>query len=197
MMSNVRRKNLKTAAVCFTVVAGMVGLAFASVPLYRLFCQVTGFDGTPGIAASAPGAVSDQHIAVRFDSNVSPALGWKFHPLEREVTLKLGEERLAFFEATNMTDKKLVGTATFNVTPLKVGQYFVKIECFCFTEQVLDPGQTVEMPVTFYVDPEIRKDKNTEEVETITLSYTFFPKPDAETKVSAVKAASKQPNNGG
>lgn len=198
-MASIKTKNLRVAAVCFTVVAGMVGLAFASVPLYRLFCQVTGIGGTPSIRAAGPEGISDVDVAVRFDANVSPALGWKFRPLEREVHLKLGEERLAFYEATNLTDKPLVGTATFNVTPLKVGQYFVKIDCFCFTEQTLMPGETVQMPVTFYVDPELAKDKGTDDVHTITLSYTFFPLVDQDKKVSDLKTTlkPKQQNNGG
>jgi len=186
-MANVKRKNVRTAMVLFTVVAGMIGLAFASVPLYRIFCQVTGLGGTPGVQASAPETATDIDFHVRFDANTSPKLPWRFKPLQREVTLKLGEERLAFFEATNVSDKPITGTATFNVTPLKAGQFFVKIDCFCFTEQVLQPGETVQMPVSFYVDPAIYDEVNTRDVKTITLSYTFFPQVDGE-KVSELRA---------
>ncbi len=186
-MANVRRRNAGTAMVLFTVVAGMVGLAFASVPLYRIFCQVTGLGGTPGVQASAPATATDIDFKVRFDANTNPDLPWRFKPLQREMTLKLGEERLAFFEATNLSDKTITGTATFNVTPLKVGQFFVKIDCFCFTEQTLAPGETVNMPVTFYVDPAIYDEINTRDVKTITLSYTFYPQQDGE-KVSEVRS---------
>jgi cytochrome c oxidase assembly protein subunit 11 len=172
--------------VLFTVVAGMVGLAFASVPLYRLFCQVTGLGGTPGVEASAPETATDIDFKVRFDANTNPDLPWRFRPVQREVSLKLGEERLAFFEATNLGDKPITGTATFNVTPLKAGQFFVKIDCFCFTEQTLAPGETVDMPVSFYVDPAIYDEINTRDVKTITLSYTFYPLQDGA-KVSEVR----------
>ncbi len=184
-MANVRDKNLRTAAVLFTVVAGMIGLSFASVPLYRLFCQVTGLGGTPGVEAAAPETATDTAFTVRFDANTNPDLPWRFTPVQREVSLKLGEEKLAFYEATNLSDEPITGTATFNVTPLKAGQFFVKIDCFCFTEQTLMPGETVDMPVTFYVDPEIYEEVNTRDVTTITLSYTFYPKEDGD-KVSAV-----------
>ncbi len=194
-MANVRDKNLKTAAVLFTVVAGMVGLAFASVPLYRIFCQVTGLGGTPGVQASAPEEKTDTDFIVRFDANTNPDLPWKFKPVQREVHLKLGEEKLAFYQATNMSDKPITGTATFNVTPLKAGQFFVKIDCFCFTEQTLEPGQTIDMPVTFYVDPEIYEKVNTRDVKTITLSYTFYPKEEAS-KVSALRQPSKAGEKG-
>ncbi|MBO6946523.1 MAG: cytochrome c oxidase assembly protein [Rhodospirillales bacterium] len=195
-MANVRDKNLKTAMVLFTVVAGMVGLAFASVPLYRIFCQVTGLGGTPGVQASAPEVKTDTDFIVRFDANTNPDLPWKFKPVQREVHLKLGEEKLAFYEATNMSDKPITGTATFNVTPLKAGQFFVKIDCFCFTEQTLEPGQTIDMPVTFYVDPEIYNKVNTRDVKTITLSYTFYPKEEEEGKVSALSQPSKAGEKG-
>ena len=195
-MANVRDKNLKTAMVLFTVVAGMVGLAFASVPLYRIFCQVTGLGGTPGVQASAPEVKTDTDFIVRFDANTNPDLPWKFKPVQREVHLKLGEEKLAFYQATNMSDKPITGTATFNVTPLKAGQFFVKIDCFCFTEQTLEPGQTIDMPVTFYVDPEIYEKVNTRDVKTITLSYTFYPKEEEEGKVSALSQPSKAGEKG-
>ncbi len=187
-MANVKGKNVRTAAILFSVVAGMVGLSYASVPLYQLFCQVTGIGGTPGVQSSAPETATDISFNVRFDSNTSPDLPWRFTPLQREIKLKLGEEKLAFYQATNTSDHPITGTATFNVTPLKAGQFFVKIDCFCFTEQVLQPGETVEMPVSFFVDPAIYDDVNTRDVKTITLSYTFYPvKTDA--KVSEVRSS--------
>jgi cytochrome c oxidase assembly protein subunit 11 len=194
-MANVRQKNAKTAVVLFSVVAGMIGLAFASVPLYRIFCQTTGLAGTPSIRSQAPEKATDIDFKVRFDANVNTELAWKFKPLQKEITLKLGEERLAFYEATNLSDKTITGSAVFNVTPLKIGQYFVKIDCFCFTEQTLRPGETAQMPVSFYVDPAIYEDKNTRDVKTITLSYTFYPVKD-EQKVSAVRPSATPGNKG-
>ncbi len=157
------------------VVAGMAGLAYASVPLYRLFCQVTGYGGTTQVAAAAPGVRQARRITVRFDATVSPSLPWRFEPVARAVEVAVGEERLAYFSATNLSDRPATGMATFNVTPHKAGLYFKKIACFCFDRQVLEPGESVEMPVSFYVDPEIAGDPNLDEVKTITLSYTFFP----------------------
>ncbi len=153
----------------------MAGLAYASVPLYRLFCQVTGYGGTTQVAAAAPGAGVSQarRITVRFDATVSPSLPWRFEPTARAVEVAVGEERLAYFRATNLSDRSATGMATFNVTPHKAGLYFKKIACFCFDRQVLEPGESVEMPVSFYVDPEIAGDQNLDEVKTITLSYTF------------------------
>ncbi|MDB9703173.1 cytochrome c oxidase assembly protein [Rhodospirillales bacterium] len=183
-MANAHNKNANTAAVLFTVVAGMVGLSFASVPLYKLFCQVTGLGGTPGVEVTAPETATDIDFKVRFDANISPSLPWQFKPLQREIKLKLGEEKLAFYQAINTSNSTIVGTSTFNVTPLKAGQFFVKIDCFCFTEQVLQPGESIDMPVSFYVDPAIYEEANTRDVTTITLSYTFYPVDEPEAKVS-------------
>lgn len=175
-MSQRRNKNGKFAFVLASVVVGMVGLAYASVPLYELFCQVTGYGGTPNTAnVVMPTSVSDKTVKVRFDSNISPKLKWRFKPLQREVTVKLGEENLAFYEAENIGLVPLTGQAIFNVTPFKAAPYFSKIECFCFTEQTLEPGQVVSMPVQYFIDPEIYNDLNTREVSAITLSYTFYP----------------------
>lgn len=167
-------QNRKTGIVLAGVAACMVGLSFAAVPLYEIFCRVTGFGGTPLRAEETKGTVLDETITVRFDASTDRDLPWQFKPVQHEMTVRIGESGLAFYTAHNPTDKPIAGQATFNVTPLKVGQYFNKIECFCFTEQVLQPGETVEMPVSFFVDPEIRTDRATEEVESITLSYTFF-----------------------
>ena len=151
-----------------------VGLVVVSVPLYRLICQVTGLGGSTNVATEASSEVLERTITVRFDANVARDLPWKFTPQQSEITVKLGETALVFYTARNLAAVPVHGTATFNVTPHKVGQYFSKIECFCFTEQVLQPGETVEMPVSFYVDPKLATDENTKEVKTLTLSYTFF-----------------------
>ncbi len=174
MAATRRAGNAVLAIGLLGVVAGMAGLTYASVPLYRLFCQVTGYGGTTQVAAAAPGASDGRTITVRFDATVSPSLPWTFEPVVRAVEVKVGEERLAYYRATNLSDRPATGMATFNVTPLKAGLYFNKIACFCFDRQVLQPGQSVEMPVSFYIDPEIAGDPNLDEVKTITLSYTFF-----------------------
>lgn len=175
-MAKARTRNGIVAATLVAVVVGMVGLSFASVPLYRLFCQVTGFGGTPNIATAPDRAkASDRTIAVRFDANVNPALPWAFQPEQLELQVRLGEPTLAFYKAVNQSDRAVTGTATFNVTPYKAGIYFSKIECFCFTEQRLVAHQSADMPVQFFVDPEIFKDPNMQDVTAITLSYTFFP----------------------
>ena len=177
----VPRNGTKTAVLLFGLVAAMTGLAFASVPLYELFCQVTGYGGTPRTeAVEAPTATSEELITVRFDANVNTSLPWRFAPLQRRVELKLGEQSLAFYEAVNDSDRPVTGTAVFNVSPYKAGIYFSKIDCFCFTEQTLQPGQRVSMPVSFFVDPEILDDPNTRDVSIITLSYTFYPVEDDE-----------------
>ncbi len=171
-----RNKNRLTAVVLFTVAGGMVGLAFAAVPLYKLFCQVTGFGGTPKIAAQPPAAApTDRTITVRFDANVNPALPWRFRPEKTQITVRAGEPTLAYYRAYNLSDAPVTGTATFNVTPFKAGEYFSKIDCFCFTEQRLEAGEEVAMGVQFFVDPEIFNDPNTQDVTAITLSYTFYP----------------------
>lgn len=194
-MSNLQRKNAKTATVLFSIVAGMVGLAYASVPLYQWLCQVTGISGTPQTEnVEASTEILDETIQVRFDSNVSPALPWAFKPLQQTMTVRLGEERLAFYKATNTSDKPIVGTSTFNVSPFKAGPFFVKMECFCFTEQVLLPGESIEMPVSFYVDPSIHEEVNTKELTAVTLSYTFYQAKD-QTKVS--ENATIAPSNEG
>ncbi len=167
-------RNGATVIASLAAVGMMIGVVAASVPLYRLFCQVTGYGGTTAVAVAAPEVVSDRVMTVRFDSNVNGNLPWRFAPAQDAVEVRLGEEKLIFFVAENTSDRPVTGTATFNVAPAKAGQYFAKIECFCFTEQTLAPGQRIEMPVSFYVDPRIADDRNTDEVETITLSYTFF-----------------------
>jgi cytochrome c oxidase assembly protein subunit 11 len=170
----VAQKNTRTALWMALLVAFMVGLAFASVPLYRMFCELTGFDGTPRRAEKAPGAVAGQ-IGVRFDANVHPGLPWRFEPDQETVEVAPGAQTKIFYRAQNLTARTITGQAAFNVTPDQVGKYFNKIQCFCFTEQTLKPGQTVDMPVVFFVDPKILKDDDTKDVHEITLSYTFYP----------------------
>ena len=156
------------------LVAAMVGASFAAVPLYRLFCQATGYGGVPQRAERAPGEVLDRTIRVRFDGNVDGALPWTFAPDQRVMNVKIGEVALAFFKATNKTGQPISGTAVFNVAPELAGRYFTKIECFCFKKQTLAANQSVEMPVTFFVDPKIVDDEDTKNITDITLSYTFY-----------------------
>lgn len=173
-MTAVAQKNTRTGLMMALLAAAMVGLAFASVPLYRLFCQVTGFGGTPMRADAAPGAIAGQ-IGVRFDANISPTLPWRFEPVQRTVRVHPGARTQILYRATNLSARTTTGQAVFNVTPEKAGQYFSKIACFCFTEQTLKPGETVDMPVVFFVDPAIRKDPDAKVIDEITLSYTFYP----------------------
>jgi len=174
-----RRKNSRTGIVAGLVAAAMVGLGFAAVPLYNLFCKVTGFNGTtqrydPVAAAAEPKVLSDT-VSVRFDSNVSPKLPWKFYPEHPRDTVSIGARDMAIFIARNESAHPVTGTATFNVTPLQAGKYFTKIQCFCFTQQTLQPGEQVRMPVLFFVDPKIKDDVDARDIQEITLSYTFYP----------------------
>ena len=171
------RRNGATVAALAGIVVVMGGLAYASVPLYRWFCQVTGFGGTTQVATAAPAERHARSVTIRFNADVNSALPWRFQPVERRVRVRLGEERLAFYRASNLGDRPVTGTATFNVTPAKAGPYFAKLDCFCFTEQTLEAGASVDMPVSFYVDPDMAKDRNLDDVTTITLSYTFFAAP--------------------
>ena len=168
------RRNRRLMFGLCGVVAGMIGLAYAAVPFYELFCRVTGYGGTTQVAEAAPESISERTVKVRFNADVNPRLPWRFRPVQREVTVRLGEENLAFYEAFNRSDRSVRGMATFNVTPLKAGEYFSKIHCFCFDEQTLEAGQSVDMPVSYFVDPGIGGDPHTRDVKTITLSYTFF-----------------------
>ena len=152
----------------------LLALAFASVPLYRVFCQVTGFGVTTMKADAAPGAVAGQ-IGVRFDANIDPKLPWKFEPVQETVRIHPGARTTIYYRATNYTARSTTGQAIFNVTPESAGKYFSKIECFCFTEQTLKPGESVKMPVIFFVDPKLRDDPDTKHIDEITLSYTFYP----------------------
>jgi cytochrome c oxidase assembly protein subunit 11 len=186
------RRNRYVFAGLAVLVLSMNGFAYAMVPAYRAFCQQFGFAGTPLVAETAPGAgeiQADREITIRFNSDIEPALDWRFKPVQRAITLNVGATGLAFFEAGNRHSEAVTGTATFNVTPLKAAPYFVKIECFCFTEQTLEPGETAQMPVTFFVDPDIALDKNLDDVSTITLSYTFFRNEAADAERKSAQLA--------
>lgn len=164
----------KTVAQTLGVVVVMGGLAWASVPFYNWFCQVTGFGGTPSVSEVASDEILDQTIKIRFDASLERNMPWEFKPVVREMELRIGETGLAFYEAYNPTDKPVAGSASYNVAPYQAGGFFTKIDCFCFEEQVLAPGERVQMPVTFYVDPEIVTDRDAKYVRSITLSYTFY-----------------------
>jgi len=167
-------KNARLAWSLAAAVGGMLALAYAASPLYDMFCRATGFGGTPKIAVEGERPILSRTVNVRFDSNVDANLPWRFTPLEREVKVKLGEERLVHYRVTNVSQRPIVGTSTYNVTPETAGAWFNKLQCFCFTEQLLLPGQSMDMPVVFFVDPEMDKDRRYDNVRTITLSYTFF-----------------------
>ncbi|MFL6740004.1 MAG: cytochrome c oxidase assembly protein [Sphingomicrobium sp.] len=170
----VQRSNAKTALIMAAVVAAMLALAFASVPLYRMFCELTGFAGTPQRAGKAPGAVAGR-IGVRFDANVHPGLPWRFEAKQTTVRIQPGARTTIYYHAQNLSARPLTGQAVFNVSPDQVGKYFKKIACFCFTEQTLKAGESVDMPVVFFVDPAMLRDPDTRDIDEITLSYTFYP----------------------
>ena len=173
-MTAVANRNTRTAMRMAVLALAMLGLAFAAVPLYRAFCEYTGFDGTPLRADKAPGAVAGQ-VGVRFDANINEKLPWKFEPVQETVRIAPGARTQIFYRATNMTARSTTGRAVFNISPQRAAPYFNKIECFCFTEQTLKGGQSVEMPVVFYVDPRIKDNDDTKGIDEITLSYTFYP----------------------
>ena len=173
-----KAQNKKSVIIISFIVLFMLSLSFAAVPLYDIFCRVTGFGGTTQIASIAPGSSGHPSINVRFESSTSSSLNWNFFAKSKVVNIPIGEEKTIFYFAKNLSNKPIVGTATFNVTPAKVGQYFMKIDCFCFVEQLLEPGQSLNMPVTFFIDPDIYKDENVKEVNEITLSYTFMKSMD-------------------
>ena len=169
-------RDATVAAICGLVVVLMVGASYAAVPFYNWFCRATGFNGTTQVATSAPSAAPlTRRIAIRFDSNVAPGLPWKFEPEQTEIEVKIGEVTTVFYKVTNQSARTTTGQAAYNVAPLTVGAYFEKINCFCFTEQTMAPGEKRDMPVVFYVDPSIVKDSDNDTLNTITLSYTFYP----------------------
>ncbi|GGM02316.1 cytochrome c oxidase assembly protein CtaG [Pseudooceanicola nanhaiensis] len=168
------KSTTKTLLLTVGTVVTMGALAWASVPFYNWFCRVTGFGGVTNVAEAGSDTVLDRTIKVRFDANTAPGMPWEFKPVQREVELRIGETGIAFYEAYNPTDRAVAGTASYNVAPYDAGYYFTKIDCFCFTMQVLQPGERVEMPVTFYVDPEMVDDRDAKYIKSITLSYTFY-----------------------
>jgi cytochrome c oxidase assembly protein subunit 11 len=178
------QKNRRVAFMAASLFCAMVGLAYASVPLYRIFCQTTGFGGTTQIAAVAPTNASAQTISVRFDANASTDMGWNFRAVQSTMTVKIGEPSMAHYAATNMSSDTVTGTAKFNVTPTSAGIFFNKIQCFCFTKQTLKPGETADFPVQFFVDPAILDDPDTKSIREITLSYSFYPvAPDLQASI--------------
>jgi len=190
--SDLRNRNRRVMIAALSVVAAMLGASYAAVPLYDWFCRVTGFGGTTQVAAAPSARMTDRVMKIRFDASVS-GVPWNFQPEQREITVRVGENAMAFYRAENLSPTPVTGTAAFNVTPLKAGLYFDKIDCFCFSEQRLEPGQVVDMPVSFYVDPAIMDDRNLDDVKTITLSYTFFPMPTVAAQ--AAGGATETPND--
>lgn len=183
------RRNALFAAAFAAVATGMVGMSFAAIPLYRLFCSVTGYAGTPKIGPEQSPGVVQQTVRVRFNADTNPALPWQFAPDSSEVTLKLGDEQVAFYHARNLAKTAVTGMALYNVTPEKAAKYFHKTACFCFNQQTLAAGQKMEFPVSFWVDPAIAKDPGTADVQVITLSYTFFRSVDDAAKSGALAKA--------
>lgn len=190
-------KSTRTALICVGVAFGMLGMSFAAVPLYDLFCKVTGFGGTPQIGTAATGKVLDRFISVRFDANVAPGLGWKFEAESPEISAQVGITQTVFYKVTNRSDRTVTGIATYNVTPEQSAAYFVKIQCFCFTEHTLKPGESFEAPVVFYIDPEIAQNRDLDGIKAITLSYTYFAskagQPVAEDQAGTAKGDAKNP----
>ena len=178
------RRDVAIAAACGVLVAGMVGASFAAIPLYKIFCSVTGFAGTTQVARIAPKHELARELTIRFDSNVTPGLPWKFVPEQNEIKLHIGEVATVHYKVINEAARAITAQASYNVTPPTVGAYFDKINCFCFTQQTMKPGETREMTVVFYVDPKIVNDRDQDPLNTITLSYTFYRLPDAEQPVA-------------
>ncbi len=180
------RRDMIVASCCGIFVAAMVGAAYASVPLYNWFCRTTGFAGTPLVSEKAPDQILGRKIAIRFDSNVAPTLPWKFVPEQNEVTVRIGEVTTVHYKVINEAAREITAQASYNVSPPQVGGYFAKINCFCFTRQTMKPGETRDMAVVFYVDPKITQDSDQDTLNTITLSYTFYPVKDPETPVAEI-----------
>lgn len=185
-----RQKPSRTLAVLLAAVAaGMVGMSFAAIPLYRVFCAVTGYGGTPQIGPETSRSISDRTVVVRFDADTDAKLPWRFAPQQKQVTLRLGEQQVAFYDARNDSAQPVSGIAVYNVTPDKIGKYFHKTACFCFNEQTLAAGQEMQLPVSFWVDPALAADPSTADVTTITLSYTFFRSLDDAAKSGKLATA--------
>ncbi|KRD64260.1 cytochrome c oxidase assembly protein [Ensifer sp. ENS10] len=186
-----QRSNRVVVGTCLAFVAGMVGMAYAAVPLYDMFCRVTGYNGTTQRVEQASDVILDEKVRVTFDANTSGGLPWEFKPVQRDIDIRIGETVQVMYRAKNLSSKPTTGQATFNVTPMQAGAYFNKVQCFCFTETTLQPGEEMEMPVVFFVDPEIVKAVETKDIKTLTLSYTFYPrepsKPVAQVKTEENK----------
>jgi cytochrome c oxidase assembly protein subunit 11 len=188
-------RDIFVASICGFVVALMVGASYAAVPFYDWFCRATGFNGTTQVATSAPAGALERRIAVRFDSNVSGGLPWKFEPEQTEISVKIGEVVTAYYTVTNQAARATSGVAAYNVAPLTAGSFFQKINCFCFTEQSFGPGEKREMAVVFYVDPALVADHEYDDLNTITLSYTFYPVKDPAPKPLAATETGKRKGN--
>ena len=184
-----QRRNQRVGAIMGLVAVGMLGMAYAAVPLYQMFCQATGYGGTTQRVTKPSDKILDRVVTVRFDANVN-GISWNFEPVLRKVDVRIGENTLAFYRATNTSDRPLVGTSSFNVSPDIVGSFFNKMECFCFQEQRLEPGESIDLPVSFYVDPSIEDDKDGRKVKEITLSYTFYPVDKPKAAAAAPAATS-------
>lgn len=191
---NKERANGVIVASCVAFVVGMTGMAYAAVPLYDMFCRVTGYNGTTKRVEQASDVVLDQTIKVTFDANIASDLPWDFKPVQRQIELKIGETVQVGFTAKNLSKKPTTGQAVFNVTPMAGGAYFNKVQCFCFTETTLQPGEEMEMPVVFFVDPEIVKSVETKDIRTLTLSYTFYAREPSK-PVAALKAKPVETDN--
>ncbi len=187
MEKSIAKRHRMTAAICVVFLSSMLGMAYAAVPLYKLFCQVTGYGGTTQVAEAGADVILDRKITIRFDANVAGGLPWAFKPIDRKMTLQVGEIGNASYAFKNVGSAHTTGTSTFNVTPQSAGAYFNKLECFCFTEQPLGAGENVEMPVVFFIDPAIADDPNLDSIKTITLSYTFFPVANPSTPLAHAK----------
>lgn len=183
------RRDMIVAAACGAVVALMVGASYAAVPFYNWFCKVTGYGGTTQVAEKAPDHILERTLAIRFDSNVTPGLPWKFVPEQNEIKVRIGEVATVHYKVVNQAAREITAQASYNVSPPQVGAYFNKINCFCFTQQTLKAGETREMAVVFYVDPSIAADRDQDDLNTITLSYTFYRLPDAARPVAEAPEA--------
>ena len=191
----VQRQIRRTALASAAVAAAMVGLAYASVPLYDLFCKVTGFDGTPIVRTSQSGEVLDRTMAIRFDANVSPGLNWSFSPEQPEVQVKVGQTTTVYYKVRNDGPAATTGIATFNVQPGQAGAFFVKLQCFCYNEQTLQPGETMDFPVVFYIDPSLAENRTLDDLSAITLSYTYFASKNGQpVATNAVTPLKPKPN---
>ena len=186
-----QRSNRVVVGTCLAFVGGMVGMAYAAVPLYDMFCRVTGYNGTTQRVEQASDVILDEKVRVTFDANTSGGLPWEFKPVQRDIDIRIGETVQVMYKAKNLSSKPTTGQATFNVTPMQAGAYFNKVQCFCFTETTLQPGEEMEMPVVFFVDPDMVKAVETKDIKTLTLSYTFYPrepsKPVAQVKTEQNK----------